>query len=109
MLEYAKALIPHIFTILVTGLMYFLGRRKSKAEIEKLESETRNSNKEGDIKLIEFYKDQLNSLLTRVKEQVIALDQEKRERIICEDRFHDLEIRFNALSTKFTLLEKKLN
>jgi hypothetical protein len=109
MLEYAKALIPHILTIVVTVLMYFLGRRKSKAEIDKIESETRNFNKEGDIKLIEFYKEQLSSLLVRVKEQVIALDDKERDRLLCEEKLHDLEVRFNALSTKFTLLEKKLS
>jgi len=89
-------------TLLITKLF---DRRQSKAGTIKLKNEAGQIVLEGELKVTEFYKEQLETILkkyslleTRMNEEIIAHAK-------CQKRIDELETKYNELQREFTLFK----
>jgi hypothetical protein len=107
-MEYAKILLPYIIGFIMTFLGYLLGKKKQESDITNTQAQTNKVKGETNRSLVEFYEEQVVSLIAQVKELKDSLQVERDEKVSCEQRLSELEVKFNLLATKFTLLEKNL-
>jgi septal ring factor EnvC (AmiA/AmiB activator) len=84
-------------------------RPQSKAGTIKLRNESGQIVLEGELKVTEFYKEQLEIILSKYEELERRLEVEIEEHKACQKQITELESKHNDLQRQFTLLKMELN
>lgn len=95
-----------LVTLIVTKLFE---RKQSKAGTIKLKNEAGQIVLEGELKVTEFYKEQLESILTKYNLLEKRLNDEILAHQKCELQIMQLESKYSDLQRQFTLLKTQIN
>lgn len=94
------------FTLIATKLFE---RKQSRAGTIKLKNEAGQIVLEGELKVTEFYKEQLESILLKYNILEKRLNDEVLAHQRCELQIMELESKYADLQRQFTLLKTQIN
>lgn len=102
----ALVLSSNVATVLITQ---FLNRKKEHAGIVKLRNESGQIVLEGELKVTEFYKKQLEAILVKYDSLEKRLDDEVKEHEQCRIKIAALQVQYLDLQRQFTLFKTQVS
>ena len=103
-----------ITTILVVGsslvtlvITKLFERKQNRAGTIKLRNEAGQIVLEGELKVTEFYKEQLEAILQKYSLLEKRLNDEVIAHAMCQQRIEELEAKYNNLQREFTLFKSQ--
>lgn len=96
-------------SLLTVVVQKLFERPQSKAGTIKLKNEAGQIVLEGELKVTEFYKEQLEAIMEKYNILEHRLDTEIEAHSACQEQISLLESKHNELQRQFTLLKMKLN
>ena len=93
-------------TLFLTFIVLLFNRKKINAETQKISNESHEISNNIEMKLIEFYQNQITSLTQKYEELRDKLEKKERDHINCEERICELEEKYYLLMNEIKQLKK---
>lgn len=93
--------------VIVVFITKWFERKLQQAGTIKLRNESGQIILEGELKVTEFYKKQLEAILDKYNLLELKLDREIAEHRSCEEKIYNLQQKYDHLQREFTLFKSQ--